>query len=194
MIKRIFIGFFICSFFLSICSCSGYGVYCSWDENLLVKFNEINLSFPSEVFFNSNNLTSFDNVFDYSSYDNNPQITFTTTAKICSNEKKQSKNMTFLERDLIDVNDLSFMPNAYGAESYAHTFEIKVVWENVMDEFGRRGSLTWQKTYVDQEPEEDNPNFLVIPQFINEGKFVLSKDEYSCMPILRGKQFINIYY
>ena len=119
MIKRIFIVFFICSFFLSISSCGGsigyggydvYAVYCSWLDNLLVKVNEIRLTFPSDVFFNSNDLTSFDDVFNYSFDYNNPQIRFTTTAEICSNEKKRTRVITVSESNFVDGNFLSFMP------------------------------------------------------------------------------------
>ncbi len=49
MIKRIFIGVIICFLLLCIGSCMGgvnYIINCSWDENLVVDFNEIRLYFP----------------------------------------------------------------------------------------------------------------------------------------------------
>lgn len=112
----------------------------------MVDFNEIRLYFPRGISsVHPENLTSFIDVFNQLYY--NTKIEFTTKAEICSNEKEQEKIIT--EMQYVDDNTLYFMPKAYGAESYAHTFEIKVVWENVVDEFGRIGKLVWQETYID---------------------------------------------
>lgn len=194
MIKRIFIGIIICFSVFCVNSCMGggnYAVSCSWSEDLVVDFNEIRLLFPQNISsVHPENLTSFVDVFNQLDYSAN--ISFTTKAEICSNEKEHKKIIA--EMQYVDDNTLYFMPKAYGAESYAHTFEVKVIWENVIDEFGRIGNLIWQETYIDLMVEEDNPNVLVIQAFKNEGKFHLMNSDLYYLPIFRVEQFENIYY
>ena len=167
-----------------------YTVNCSWLDNLLVKVNEIRLTFPSNVFINLDDLTSFDDVFNYSCNYNNPQIRFTTTAEICSNEKTQSRIITYFETEFIDDNYLNFMPKAYGAESYAHTFGFEIVWDNIVDIYDRRGKLIWEKNYDNLMLPIDSYDMLELDSFCMEGKFYLSRGDVYFLPIYWSEQYL----